>query len=378
MSGQRPIVVLVHGMGGGQPPNPNSKKLGEFGKSFVKSANATLKSFNKHSSDSIDKLVQIEEFYYNDTFEKIAATMSDRSKSVKTRFEELAGVFPNPGGFLSSFIGAYSSWESKFADEDDFFYTHWLDVLFYMTYIGEAIRVDFQRKLAELIREASNPAKIHIVAHSLGTAVVHDALQKLYPPGGEPLNDSDAWFSVEDHRLGSVWMVSNVSKLINSVIDFPDPTSPNSTVKAGSGGCAMRFYNVRHELDPFTFIKAFRPRNDGSWMSHEDYDLFYRDIATELVLNANTHSFEQYIADPKVSLPLIARVIGRTKFKTTKTEVTELRKAHANKSVQGAYTRLELSFQAIDIKNLDTVEDFLTAGQAFKETIDGIKKDLEG
>ena len=376
MPAQKPIVLLVHGMGGGKPPSQSSKQLGDFGKSFVKAANSSLKAFNRHSGDSIAKLAQIEEFYYNDTFEKIAQAMSDRSQSVKSRFKQLHSLFPDPKGFLPHFIGAYSGWESKFS-KDEFFYTHWLDVLFYMTYIGEPIRIKLQKRLADLISQTRDASKIHIVAHSLGTAVVHDALQKLYPPGAQPPQDGDDWFSVEDHQLGSIWMISNVSKLINSITRFPDPTASTSTVKPGPGGCAIRFYNVRHELDPFTFIESFRPRNDGSWVSHETYDLEYRDIATELVLNANTHDFAQYVSDPKVSLPMLSRVIGRSKFRTTKQETIDLRKKHANKSIQGAYARLEQSFESIDRSNLDTIGDFLTVGQEFKTVIEGIKKDLE-
>ena len=372
----KPIVILVHGMGDGAPPKPTNKKLGEFGEQFVEATDGLLTSFSKHKQQSITDFVDVEEFYYNDTFETIAKTMGDQSKTVADRFVALQHLFPGGGGFLPEFIGRYSGWESKFGSSKNFFFTHWLDVLFYMTYVGEKIRIDLQQRLAETIRDTGNASRIHIVAHSLGTAVVHDALQKLYPPGGVPVHGGKDWFSVESDQLGSIWMVSNVSKLINSVINFPDPTARTSTVKPGPGGCAIRFYNVRHRLDPFTLVRPFRPKNDGTWLTHESYELLYGDIPTELVLDANTHSFGQYISNPRVGLPMIARFIGNSKFKTTKKEVRKLVQKHAAASIQGAYSRLEQAFEGIDYSNADTIDKLLEAGEAFRAAIDNIRKEL--
>jgi len=64
--------------------------------------------------------------------------MADRAKDVRTRLDEVQGQFQG-GTFLGRFADQFNSCEKDFGD-DEFLYTHWLDVLFYTTYIGGWIR----------------------------------------------------------------------------------------------------------------------------------------------------------------------------------------------------------------------------------------------
>lgn len=364
------VVLLVHGMGSATPPGPGNNKLGSFGREFKDSLDKVLHEFDDHKNDSIGKYVQIEEFCYNDKFEKIRKQMSDNASDVRTRFDMVERLFPG-GTFLQRFVSEFTAWEAEFSNEE-FFYTHWLDVLFYCTYIGGWIRALLAQRIAELIAEHGSK-KIHIVAHSLGTAVVHDTLAQIYPPGGEPIPGTPAWFSVENDQLESLWMISNVSKLVNTVSGLADPLAPGTTVKPGQGGCTKRFYNVRHELDPFAMIRKFDPRNDGKWVSFDNYKLCYRLIENDVVGDANTHSFSQYLRDPNVSFPLLRKLMGSSKFRPGKTERDAYIENHANESMTGAFSELEQAFRDIDVSELGTIRDFLTAGEKFRKVIEEIR-----
>ncbi|MCP4390214.1 MAG: hypothetical protein GY802_18115, partial [Gammaproteobacteria bacterium] len=64
-------------------------------------------------------------------------------------------------------------------DSDDVIFTHWLDVILYKLYFGEVVRIHVARKLGDIIAKNST-SEIHILSHSLGTAVTHDTLSKIY------------------------------------------------------------------------------------------------------------------------------------------------------------------------------------------------------
>lgn len=370
-----PVVLLIHGMGSATPPDPANKRLGSFGEEFRDSLDKALQQFSGHEADSIENYVDIDEFYYNDRFELIRDKMADRAKDVRTRLEGVQQVFPG-GTFLERFVGQFNDWEKKFGD-DEFLYTHWLDVLFYTTYIGGWIRALLAEKLAGLIKEHGSK-NIHVIAHSLGTAALHDTLAQIYPRGGQPIPGTPAFFSVENDQLESIWMVSNVSKLINTVTGLTDPLAPGSTVKPGNGGCTKRFYNVYHELDPFTLVRRFKPKNDGNWISFDNFQLRYRSLKNDIILDPNTHSFAQYLYDPSVSLPMLRTLMGSSKFNPGKTERENFIESHAADGIDGAFSRLEEAFRNIEVGDLDTLDEFLIAGEAFKDVILEMKEELEG
>ena len=117
--------------------------------------------------------------------------------------------------------------------KDSFFTTHWLDViLYYLTLLCEPVRLKVAEVVAARIAEVGG-ANVHVLAHSLGTAVVHDALAKTYGPDnltastGKVLN-----LSPIEHRLGGVHMVANVSRALQTFVKVG-----SSIVRPGELGC---------------------------------------------------------------------------------------------------------------------------------------------
>ena len=355
----------------GSPEAPTETHLGDFGTEFVTAANTALANHKTLAVADIQDHVDIVEFNYNEFFDQLRIEMQ-KNATMKSRLqavEVLAG-----GSFAEGLVGKLLAWEGEFGS-DDFFYTHWLDVIFYTTFIGGKVRVDLAKQINELVGEYGNQ-NVHIVAHSLGTAVLFDTLNLMYRPEHDP-QDEIPDLSTQNDRLASIWMVANVSRLVNAVARLGDPLSPTTTVKPGDGGCTTRFYNVRHKLDPFTFPARFDPDNDGDWISTSDYALRYRSLVTELVTDANTHSFAQYIEDPLVSSRLLKTLL-RSKYKPTDTQRSNAGAAYTDKSIQGAFNRLKASLGNIDITDTGSIDELLAAAKALRAAIESIEEQLGG
>lgn len=363
----KPVVLLVHGMGSYTTPKPAQGKLGSFGKEFTSAANKALNRYPQHSDDKITDHVKIVEFHYDAFFNKIRKKMQETA-SMNARIGAIATLAG--GNFVEGLVGKLVALEERFGD-DEFFYTHWLDVIFYSTFIGGKIRVDLALALARLIKEFGNK-RIHIVAHSLGTAVVFDTLNLMYRPEHDP-NDVIPDMSVVNDQVESLWMVANISRLLNFVARLGDPLSPDTTVKPGAGGCTKTLYNVRHKLDPFTWPGRFDPENDGEWISTKAYKLRYGRIVNDLVINANTHSFTQYIEDPNVAVSLFKRLF---KFKATDNQRRAAEEKHASQSIQGAFILLKEEFADLEITDTGSINEFLTAAKNLRNAIDSIAKNL--
>ena len=363
----KPVILLVHGMGSHSQPKPAQKKLGSFGQEFVDATNRALIRYPSHADKKITDYVDIEEFNYDAFFDKIRKKMAENA-SMTSRLEAVATL--GGGNFLEGLVGKLTAWEENFGD-DDFFYTHWLDGIFYTTFIGGKIRVDLGLALDKLIQNYGNK-RVHIVAHSLGTAVTFDTLNLLYRPEHDP-NDLIPDLSVVNDQIESLWMVANVSRLVNFVARMGDPLSPNTTVKPGAGGCTKAFYNVRHQLDPFTWPGRFDPENDGEWISSVSFRMRYAPIVNDLVIEPNTHSFPQYMEDPNVVVPFFKKLF---KFKATDKQLEAAAEDHATHSIQGAFNALKNEFVDLDITDSGSIDEFLTAAENLQVAIQRIKSNL--
>ncbi len=359
-------ILLVHGMG--QHAGPKENERGDFGKEFVTAVNESLNSFSNHKTDLIENHVHIDEFNYDDWLDHMRQTMADKATKMSDRLSSIGSHYGV--SVPLEFVGKLVSFESKFGD-DDVFYTHWLDVLFYGSLLGANIRVKAGLKIAELVQQFG-AGNVHIVAHSLGTAVAHDTLDRLYRPEHDP-NDTIPDLSPANDRLGSIWMIANVSRLVNSVTRFSDPYA--SIVKSGPDGCANVFTNVRHELDPFTWLARFDPPNNGKWLDHTNYTNDYENLVTNLVVDGNTHSFKQYLQDPEIVQRILPRFIDNLSI--TAPEFQQFVSNYETNTINGAYAALEESFANLSVTDEATWGDFLETAKTLKTITKKIKKDLQ-
>jgi len=367
-------VLLIHGMGKNEPPGEDAERRtirGRFSKDFIDATTVSLQRFKNFKDDTLENHVDIHEFNYDAWFDKMRIAMADNAKSMKERLKLVSEVY---GMSLLDHADKLRSIEEKFKN-DNFLYTHALDVFFYATMLGEKVMIDAARMIADLV-ENYRARNVYIVAYSLGTSVLHDTLHHFYRKDYDPSdNISDLDFTT--HKLKSIWMVSNVSRItsmLNSRVEDPY----KSSVKPGDNGSINQFYLVRHKLDPFTLLSRFSPKNDGSWIPESVYTNFYEEIETEYIVDhVNPHDFNLYMKNPQVAYSLFNELINDFSDKITIDELDEIDKKYKASSLQIAIDAFKKEFKEIDVKDIDSIKEFIEAGKKLWKIIENLKKNLE-
>ena len=351
------VIVLVHGMGKHAP--------GEFRRQFVTAANTAMRRYRGFETKRIENLVIVEEINYDRFFDEARQRMAQKSAPIYARLEGIAALTGREPGLVLKLANL----ERKFG-RDRFLYTHFLDVVLYSTLLGARVRIEVARQLARII--ADHPTrKIHVLAHSLGTAVVHDTLDLLYRENADLSHDIPGLVLVT-HRLASVWMIANVSRLMSSVSGLTDPY--RSVVRPGAGGCTNYLVNVRHELDVFAWFRPFAPRNDGSWIPPEYFERAYAEIETSAVRQPNTHDFAGYVADPGLAVPLLARLV---RLAPGRAELDRVARQYQRSAIPGAFGALREALEGIRPRVRATLLDLALAAREFRQIVDQFRVQLD-
>lgn len=351
----KPLVILIHGMG--------SHKPGAMTSTFVLAVNETLQKFPGWEEKSVEDELKIVEINYSNFFDEMREKMAERAKPVE---ERLASISALQGRVLHSLAATLTRFEGKF-DSNHMFYTHWLDVIFYTTLLGAKLRADVALKLAQHISDHTSDTQIHVVAHSLGTAVIHDTLAQLMR-GDFVANDQIGDLDPETHKLNTLWTVANVSRILFAATGISDPY--HSIVKPGDEGCTGRMFNVRHMADPFTRPWQFDPQNDGAWINREDYEEAYGLIEIDAVTQYNTHDFGGYFRNPKVALPFLMHTL---RFAPDDVLRKTMMDTFKSRTLQGQSAELKRAFSNIEISDRGTLERFFEVASDFYDLINTLE-----
>lgn len=335
------VILLVHGMGTHRP--------GEMTETFVSALNDRARCFGLKEFDVAKEACLVAEFNYSERFDAVRKQFADNAAARREGFGSLAGA-----GFAAELVTELTALAAKFGN-DDFLYTHWLDVLLYATtYYGAAIRAELAETLNKLARKHGH-GNIHVVGHSLGTAVVHDTLASLYRDG------ANIFDNIPDYRPGNsnmktLWMFANVSGLVHLLNQLEDPMT--STVAPGASGCTDYLFNVRHTLDPFT------------WFERYDRQMPYLEhIENSTVCNLNTHDLYEYVTAPNVAKRLLRFIFDR---QIDKEPFNHCSAAYEKRSLKQGVTELKDALEAVrDKPDLDTLNKAYHAFKVLTDTVEG-------
>jgi hypothetical protein len=315
----RPHIIFIHGMG----EHEKDVFLSEFFTPLDKAA-AHFESIPPISSS-----VEAHYIDYNEVINAVRDFMKDASiDDLHTRF---------PGA--PSIIAKINELNTKFAEDDSFWFTHVLDVAIYRSIFADAIQARVGKQLVEAMLAAKEAKEdVHIVCHSLGTAVTHDVLHKLYT---NSLHDETGkrLLYAGLNKIQSITMIANVCAL---PITEADPY--NSVVKPGPNGICQNFMSCRHVLDPFASIIQFNP--GFSWPNVEGS--VFRNTVINRVERANVHDMDHYFYDPHVYIPFFMNLYPAS-FKTTSAEMKAARDAHDAMTVQGKFNALKEHLEDAEI-----------------------------
>ncbi|MBI1380319.1 MAG: hypothetical protein GC161_04445 [Planctomycetaceae bacterium] len=292
-------VFLVHGMG--------EHQANEWQRPYIDAIVAAARNYEPFASRSKEEVES--EFFefvpisYNSVFDEYRTRWKTGSGTVAARITAESNTVGKIFEALAESAGSEEGVEG-------FFWSHLLDPLLWHTLkearcavaadVVEQLGKGVQRMYAE---ERTNTA--HIVAHSLGTSVVHDALVAL-----RFWNGHEGLFDPRSHKWVSVSMVANVSRFLEARIKvdphlhLEDFKVYRSVLNPGDPGAIVdRYWSYTHELDPFTRPRHFHP---GNWTKG-----YHRIVAERTNRVEAVHDFDHYLANPRVHIPLLREITGR-------------------------------------------------------------------
>lgn len=343
----QPIILVIHGMGTHQP--------GDLKRDIAEGLNEAANNFGLSGFD-INNKVEFFEFNYSTFLDEIRQRDADSASSIAEHLALLKGY-----GLGENIVTRLTDFFADF-DDDEMLYTHWMDVIYYgLMFWGEKIRVDFAKKINDvMIKAILGEREVHIIAHSLGTAVAHDTLAKLFRKDVD-ITSKVPGLDIDKFRIKSLWTVANVSPLLNLLNDIADPNK--SIVNATDDGCCDYLINVRNYFDPFTWPKQYNYNNG-------DYQLFN----VETVRHWNTHDIKEYMAAPPVAEFLFRYILG---VQISDSQRNTGVKEHAKTTIKKPIDDLKAAFQ--DLKNkpdtddkIEAVEQMFTAAKEVKNRMEAI------
>lgn len=306
------LIFLVHGMGRYGRMADGAFKPDTEG--WFKDAQAALRSSydgfiaaGMGQGVAFDARFEVVNVIYDDIFEEIRAAYDKQADAWKTL------------GLTDGIIGRIQSVLAQ-KNEDDFLWTHAADVAFYaIPLVRDAVKMhvinQMLDKLAKTVGAASLFDTWSVVAHSLGTAVVHDCLTLLQHRAREKFGD---WLPPR-----ALCMIANVARALtnNDASCYDDAVAPSGP------GHPDVYLSANHALDPFTRIDPFRPTS-GGWVAP---GARYRDLsglkdflmAKEAVDWAKDwqnfdkfaalvpHGFSHYLRQPPVVLNMWCGLLAR-------------------------------------------------------------------
>jgi hypothetical protein len=138
------------------------------------------------------------------------------------------------------------------------------------------------------------------MAHSLGTAVAHDALAEL--GGSNTLDGKANTLSAQNFKFASIHMLANVSRILQSSPKVYDSVVRPGTRRQANRYC-MKMYSHQHSLDPFTIPRKFAPVTWGPRLEVNDLS-HYR--------GWNIHGWKHYLDHPRVHVPILKELTRAT------------------------------------------------------------------
>tara|TARA_R110002072_G_scaffold77597_7_gene180776 strand:+ start:73 stop:1239 length:1167 start_codon:yes stop_codon:yes gene_type:complete len=318
------IIFLVPGMG--TYVDDDNKPVDDWHKAAKKVIARELKKYPEYTGGKdIDHFYEFVPVNYDALFERLANKWGKIANQVAD-----AGL-TDAGALVDFFKGG--------KDPDNFFWTHFADVLLY--YFSPLVRDATQATVASQIatklnaehqRAASQGGTVRpfsIIAHSLGTSVVSDVIQ------------AKSKF-LDENGYGNIWppvaylaMLANVSKLLERKVV--------NNVYAGHvvpGDYCNRYLSAAHKYDPFTWYRPFKPPLEGTAWGDKNPDPTkfgyvpvqglknftlpdsFPDNPSEvdwskLVREVTPHGFEHYFANPVVHLNIFKQTLHGAVIRST-------------------------------------------------------------
>lgn len=282
------VLVLVHGMGEHRP---------RWSAGIVKKLDAVAAQYPAFKSGPrFSQRLVIEEVCYDDVFANVVERWNRDANALDAWAKGAGRELPRIVGWLRSPLPSQVR---------GFFWTTAVDPLLYRGFhlVRDDVRAQMTKQVAGIAERnmRGGAAEISVLAHSLGTAVVHDSLDAL---GRAPYLGNEALMATR-WQFANLFMLADVCQLARDLvadIDYGDSVvRPTTAGTAGNTYCQF-FVNVWHRYDPFVSLAPFRPARWGeNYVPIGPLEHFHQ---------PNVHGYTHYLDHPLVHVPIINGSLG--------------------------------------------------------------------
>jgi len=291
-------LVFIHGMG---------EQTADWHQPALKVLSDAFPMYDSFKGSSFLDFVEPIPVLYSDLFSELRETWKTDVGQIKTILgAQLDAADVPQRQSIEQQIDSVAT--SIGAGTDTFVWTHAMDVVLYRFF--KLVRQAVDIKVANQMLAATDMkfSSWSIIAHSLGTAVTHNTLQKLYTTGliaGQPP------LKTQETRPRVLAMVANVSRVLQlpTVKVFSSKVMPGPALQ--DRACDT-YLNARHVFDPFMYPQPFEP--DHTWPTPDTFDpTQYQHIRpTNIALDRliDVHDLENYLQNPRVHVPIFRGIVG--------------------------------------------------------------------
>ncbi len=347
------LLFLVHGMG-------------EFPEGWSRDVQGTLEKAYKQYPQikfiAFSRRFQCHEIRYDDEFQALRRLWSEQAQGL--------GDFIAGQGITDEILRRLNRL-GELIDKDTFVTTHIVDVLLYRfaRQTASAVRDSVRRQILDVLagQDGSQGLTWSVIAHSLGTSVIHDALHGLYSDTALAARGSLGAVT----RPRAVVMVANVSRVLQS-----DVRVYHSLVRPGAPDdqhVARHFVNCRHEWDPFPAPRAFRPKPDWPSAEIREQGLF-RQVDTNAIEQLNVHGFTHYLRNPKVHAAIFNALLDRELIDGPTVEGAH--RAFVESTPQGRFESLVDELKEFQLGEEDDFERVIERWAKFRRRVMDLGLDL--
>jgi hypothetical protein len=294
------LIFLVHGMG-------------DFTQGWSESAQQTIRdqyaTYTQLKFIPFGQRFEFVELNYNDEFEALREMWRKMAK-------DLGAALVAGGGEVGKKaedkeVVARLGKVATVTNKNTFLNTHVVDALLYFAArqtaatVRESIREQIFTALKKQV-DAGQTLRWSIIAHSLGTAVIHDALHEAY--SDQPTAKGAKLAGIT--RPTCLAMIANVSRLLEWDIDvFLSRTRPgNPDDPEAACRCYINAHNI---FDPFTQPKPFQPAAQWPSLGIRALGLYHDAQISAIEAPEKVHDLDHYLRNPRVHGPIFNCLVGQ-------------------------------------------------------------------
>jgi len=249
------LLFVVHGMGIHHPPGTGDDAQHDWCYDIQEKLDEIASHYEGFDMADFrfSKQVEIVPITYDEPFRNLLAGWNREAAELqKTIAEEGIKQAPSVIDWLAQVDGQA---------QETFFWSHVVDVLLYEFFnqVAKQIRLRVIDQILDAIaaaRAKSPVLYVTFLAHSLGTAVLHDSLALLSTQTRASALEGPGF------RFNALFMMANVSRILEDEIDplrvYRSVVCPPNAMNRPR--YFNNYWNVRHRLDPIPAVRPFARR----------------------------------------------------------------------------------------------------------------------